>query len=71
MKKIVQTNIKSQKHQTSVKTVMLMSAKTVLSNDISLFNQKGNRLYDIFAMKVAFSSLYFVFRVFLLIFHLC
>ena len=45
---------------------MFMSAKFV-SSDI---NQKGNRLYDIFAMKIAFSSFYFVFRVFLLTFDL-
>ena len=42
---------------------MLMPPKTVLSNVIPVVNQKGNRLYDLFAMKVAFSSLYFVFRV--------
>ena len=57
MKRIVQTNIKRQKHQTSVKNVMFMSAKTVLDDIILVVNQKGNRLYDIFAMKVAFSSL--------------
>ena len=33
MKGIVQANIKRQKHQTSVKNVMFMSAKSV-SNDI-------------------------------------
>ena len=70
MKRIVQTNIKRQKDQTSVKNVMFMSAKTVSSDIIPLVNRKGNRLYDIFAMKIAFSSLYFVFRVFLLIFYL-
>ena len=43
-----------------------MSAKTVLSDVIPIIDQKGNRLYDIFTMKVAFSSFYFVFRVFLL-----
>ena len=62
----MQANIKRQKHQTSVKNVMFMSAKTVSSNIIHVVNQKEN--YDIFAIKVAFSSLYFVFRVFLLIF---
>ena len=31
---------------------------------------KGNRLYDIFAMEVPFSGLYFLFRVFLLISYL-
>ena len=30
-------------------------------------NRKGYRLYDIFAMEVAFPGLYFVFRVSLLI----
>ena len=66
MKKIVQANIKRQ--QTFGKNVMFMSAKTVLSDIIPIVNRKGNRLYDLFAMKVAFSSFYFVFRVFLLMF---
>ena len=70
MKRIWQANIKRQKHQTSLKNVMLMSAKTVLSDVIPIINQKGNRLYDIFTMKVAFSSFYFVLRVFLLTFDL-
>ena len=75
MKRIVQANIKTQKHQTSVKNVIFVSAKTILSNFISTVNWKGNyitliRLYEIFAMKVAFSSIYFVFTVFLLIFDL-
>ena len=75
MKRIVQANIKRQKHQTSVKNVIFVSAKTILSNIISTVNWKGNyitliRLYEIFAMKVAFSSIYFVFTVFLLIFDL-
>ena len=47
-----------------------MSAKTVSSDIIPIVNQKGNGLYDIFAMKVAFSGLYFVFRAFLLISYL-
>ena len=34
-----------------------MSAKTVSSHIIPVDNRKGNRLYDIFAMKVAFSGL--------------
>ena len=38
-----------------------MSAKTISSDITPKVNQKGNRLYDIFAMKVAFSSLYFVY----------
>ena len=38
-----------------------MSLKNVSSNIIPVITQKGNRLYDIFAMKVAFSSLYFVY----------
>ena len=44
---------------------MCMSSKTVLSSIIpAVVNQKGNTLYNLFAMKVAFSSLYFVFSVF-------
>ena len=70
MKRIVQANIKRKKHQTSVKNVMFMSLKTILSNIIPIVNRKGNKLYDILAMKVAFSSLYFVFRTFILIFYL-
>ena len=66
MKRIVQTNIKRQKHQTSLENVMLMSSKAVSSDIIPIVNQRGNRLYDIFAMKVAFSSFDFVFRDFLL-----
>ena len=62
--------MKRQKHQTSVKNVMFMSAKTVSSDIIPVVNRKGNRLSNILAMKVALSSLYFVFRVFLLIFYL-
>ena len=65
---IVPAYIKRQKHQTSVKNVMFVSAKSVLSNIIPIVNPKGNRLYDIFIMKVAFSSFYFVARVFLLTF---
>ena len=49
---------------------MFMSAKFVSSDIRHIVNQKGNRLYDIFVMKVAFSSFYFVFRVFLLTFDL-
>ena len=70
MKRLVQANIKRQKHQTSMKNVMFMSARTVSSDIIPVVNQKGNRLYDIFAMKVAFSRSCFVFRAFLLIFYL-
>ena len=44
-----------------------MSAKTVSIDIIPVVKRKENRLYDIFAMKVAFSDLYFVFRIFLLI----
>ena len=47
-----------------------MSAETVLSDIIPVVNQKGNRLYDTFAIKVTLSSLYFVFKVLLLIFYL-
>ena len=47
-----------------------MSAETVSINVIPVGSQKGSRLYDIFVIKVAFSSLYFVFRVFLLISYL-
>ena len=35
---------------------MFMSAKTVSSEIIPVVNRKGNKLYDIFAMKVAFSK---------------
>ena len=66
MKRIVQENIK----RTSVKNVIFMSAKTVSNNITPLVKRKGNILYDIFAMKVAFSSLYFAFGVFLLILYL-
>ena len=45
MKRIAQANIKRQKHQTSVRNVIFMSAKSVLS--LHIVNQKGNRLYDI------------------------
>ena len=41
--------------------------KNVSSDIIPVVKRKENRLYDIFAMKVAFSDLYFVFRIFLLI----
>ena len=54
---------KRQKHQTSVKNVMFMLVKTVLTDIIYVVNRKGNRLYDIFEIKVAFSSCYFSFRV--------
>ena len=47
-----------------------MSAKSVLSDIITVVNQKGDRLYDIFATKVAFSGLYVVLRIFLLISYL-
>ena len=70
MKRIVQINIKRQKHQTSLENVMLMSSKAVSSDIIPIVNQRGNRLYDIFAMKVAFSSFDFVFRAFLLTLYL-
>ena len=53
--------------QTSVENVVLMSAKTDSSNIVPAINWKANRLYNIFAMEVAFSGLYFVFRVPLLI----
>ena len=70
MKGIVQPTKKGQKHQPSVKNVMLMSAKSVSSNIIIIAIQEGNTLYDILVMKVAFSSFYFVFRVFLLTYDL-
>ena len=47
-----------------------MSAKTVSCDIIPVINQKRNILYDTFAMKVAFSGLYFAFRLFLLILYL-
>ena len=58
-KRMVQVNIKRQNYQTSVKKVILMAAKTVSSDIIPVVNQKGNRLYNIFAMKIALSGLYF------------
>ena len=70
MKRMVQANIKRQNYNFSVKNVVLMPAKTILSNIIPVVNQKRNRLYDIFAMKVLFSGLCFVFSVFLLISNL-
>ena len=70
MKGIVQPIKKGQIHQPSVKNVMLMSAKSVSSNIIIIVIQEGNTLDDILVMKVAFSSFYFVFRVFLLTFDL-
>ena len=57
MKRMVEPNIKSQKHQMSVKNVILTSAKVVSSNIIPVVNQKRNRLCDIFAVKVTFFSL--------------
>ena len=41
---------------------MFMSAKTVSSDIIPTVKWKGNRLYYIFAMKVAFSSFFFSFQ---------
>ena len=70
MKGIVQANIKRPKHQTSVKNVIFMSTKSVSNDIIPIVNRKGNRLYDIFVMKIAFSSLYFVFSFFQLAFNL-
>ena len=55
MKRMAQANIKRQNYQTFMKNVILMSAKTVLSNIIPAVNQKGNAYY-IFAMEVAFSG---------------
>ena len=45
MKRMVQENIKKQKHQTFVKNLMLTSAKTVSSNIVPVVNQKANILY--------------------------
>ena len=61
MKRNVQENIKRQNYQTSVKNLILMSAETVSIEVIPVVNQKRSRLYDIFAMKVAFSGFYFIF----------
>ena len=44
----------------SVKNVILMAWKAVSRDIIPVFNRKRNRSYDIFAMKVDFSGLYFV-----------
>ena len=52
--RMVQSNMKRQNRQISVKNVTLMSAKTVSIDIIPVFNLKGGRLYDIFAMKVTF-----------------
>ena len=71
MKRMVQANMKKQNYQTSVKNAILMSAKTVSSDTIHIGNQKGNRLCDIFAIRVAFFWFIFCFfRVFLLISYL-
>ena len=70
IKRIVQANKKKQKHQTSEKNVLLVYAKTFSRDIIPIVNKKGNRLYDIFAMKLAFFSFYFVFRDFPLTFYL-
>ena len=70
MKRMVQANIKRQDYQNSGKNVILMSAKTVSSDIIAVVNQKGNTVYDIFVMKITFSGLYFVLRVFSLISYL-
>ena len=40
MKRIVHANIKRQKHQTSVKNAMFMSAKVVFSDIIPIVNRK-------------------------------
>ena len=70
LKRMVQANIKRQNYQTFVKNIILMSAKSVLSDIIPVVNQKGGRLYYIFATKVAFSGLYVVLRIVLLISYL-
>ena len=70
IKRIVQANKKKQKHQTSEKNVLLVYAKTFSRDIIPIVNKKGNRLYDIFAMKLAFFSFHFVFRDFPLTFYL-
>ena len=67
MKRNVQENIKRQNYQTSVKTLILMSAETVSIDVIPVVNQKRSRLYDIFEMKVAFSGFYFIFFIFFLL----
>ena len=71
MKKMVKANIKSQNYQTSVKNVTVMSAKIAFSDIIPVVNQKeiDYKIYER-SMKEAFSGLYFVFRVFLLISYL-
>ena len=55
-----------------MKRVIFMSAKSIWNDNIPIAKQKGNRLFDIFVVKVTFSSFYFVFpiRVFLLKFDL-
>ena len=59
---MVQANIR-QKHQTSVKNVSLEKLFWAISYHYS--TKKGNKLYDIFAMKVVFFLVYIVFRVLL------
>ena len=54
MIQIVQANKKRQKPQTSLKNVMFISPKTVSTDITPAVNQKRNRLYHIFAKKVAF-----------------
>ena len=49
---IVQASTKRQKHQISMKNVMFMSAKTVLSNILPVVNQKRYKLYEIFVSTV-------------------
>ena len=67
MKRMVQANTKRQNYKTSVKNLILMSVKTVSSDTIPVINRKGNELSDTFAMKVGFSGLYFIIRVFFLL----
>ena len=55
--RMVQSNMKRQNRQISVKNVTLMSAKTVSIDITPVFNLKGDRLCDIFAMKVTFFCL--------------
>ena len=63
MKGMRKAKTKQQNYQTSVNNVILMSAKTVSNDIIPAVNQKGNRLCDIFVMKVAFYGLYLYFSI--------
>ena len=51
MKRIVQGNIKRQKHQASAKNVMFVSAEIDSSDIIHIVDRKRNSSYDILQWK--------------------